>query len=347
MGLFSPQVATKQLVPLCREMATAHEAGVPILHTLEILARAERDRKLRNILTQMHDDIRGGTTLGEAVRAHSRYLPSFLIEVLESGEVGGNLDVALNDLAQYFEDRLVMTRRITQALVGPAIRLVAAWFLGTFALRLLPQIRELIRGRGDKQFDMFGYVEQYWRFQASAMLLFATVFVVCVVLSRVGLFGWVVGLFTTHVWPVSKVTRKFALARFFRTMSLLLTSGLRVDHCVEKAAAATANPYIERDLLRAVPGIQAGRSLVEAFSASRYLTPLAREMLEVGEQSGKLPEALHKVAEYHMNEASHAAQAATKVVTIFIILGVAALIGYIVITFFGTLYANMLGEFMD
>lgn len=347
MGLFSPQVPAKRLAPLCREMAMAYEAGVPILNTLDLLARAEDDFKLRRILSRMRDDVREGATLGGAARVHSKYLPPFFIELIESGEVGGSLDVVFNDLANYFEDSADMRRHVTQLLLGPVIRLVAAWFLGTFALRLLPQIRELASGKGETKFDFASYLRDYFAFQSSALLLFATMFLLCLVLSRVGLFGWFSGFFSAHVWPLSTVTRKFGLARFFRTMSLLLTSGLRVDMCVARSAAATANPWMERDLLRVLPRIRDGDTLVEAFSACHYLTPLAKEMLEVGERSGKLAESLHKIAQYHLSEASHAVKMATKVATVVIILGVGSLIGYIVITFFGTLYTNMLDEYMD
>ncbi len=347
MGLFSPEVSTKRLVPLCRRMATAYDAGVPILNTLDVVARTERDPKLRRIVAGMADDIRGGMTLESAARKHSGRFPPYMIELLASGEVAGNLDVMMNDLAGYFESRLEMERQITRLLVGPAIRLAAAWFLGTFALRLLPQMRELIAGRGEARFDFFAYLREYWTFQLESMVLFGTAFLLCVGLARLGVFGWFSGLFTTHVWPFSRVTRKFGLARFFRTLSLLLASGIRIDNAVEKAATAAGNPYIQRDLLKVAPRLREGRTLVDAFGDSRYLTPLSREMLEVGEQSGKIPESLHKVAEYHLQEASHAVQVATKFVTVVIILCVAFLIGYIVITFFGTLYTNMLDGFMD
>jgi type IV pilus assembly protein PilC len=294
----------------------------------------------------MIEDIRKGSSLGDAVRAHEKYLPPYLIELIANGELGGNLDVMLRDLADYFEDRLEMGRHITQLMVGPAIRLAAAWFLGTFALRLLTVIKQLAADQGRTNFDMAGYMKGYWYFQMQAFLLFGTVFVLCVILARMGLFSWVAGAFTTHVWPLSNVVRKFGLARFFRTMSLLITSGLRADHCIERAAAAAGNPYIEKDLLKVVPRVKAGQTLVEAFAGSRYLTPLAREMLEVGEQTGKLPESLRKIAQYHLGEATHAVQVTTKFLTVVIILGVAALIGYIVITFFGTMYSSVIDNFM-
>jgi len=143
---------------------------------------------------------------------------------------------------------------------------------------------------------------------------------------------------------MSPVTRKFGLARFFRSMSLLISSGLRIDHCIENSAAVVSNPYLEKDLLKALPGVRDGQTLVEAFSESRLLTPTAREMLYVGEESGSLDQTLRKVSEYHLAEATHAVQVATKILGVLIALIVGGLVGYIIITFYSRLYGGMLDD---
>ncbi|MCP4644109.1 MAG: type II secretion system F family protein [bacterium] len=342
MGLFSSQISTKRLVPVCRQLATSNEAGFPILKSLSMLADGQRDRTMRRVLTSMHDDIKDGKTLGQAAKAQSKYLPTFFIQLLTSGEVGGKLDIMMRDLADYFEDRLNMQRSVTRAMIYPCIQLAAAWFLGTFALRLIPKIMAGLGGRGS--FDIGAYFQEYALFQARAMSIVAVVFAVSVILSRMGLLGWVTGTVTTHLWPLSIVTRKFALARFFRSMSLLLGAGLRVDHCIEQSAAVVSNPYIEKDLLKAVPAVRDGQMLVEAFSGSRQLTSMAREMLLVGETSGNLEGQLRKISEYHLEEATHAVNLATSVMTVLIILGVALLIGFIVIMFWTQFYGGMMDE---
>ncbi|MEK7793888.1 MAG: type II secretion system F family protein, partial [Candidatus Hydrogenedentota bacterium] len=169
-------------------------------------------------------------------------------------------------------------------------------------------------------------------------------FIIAVVLSRAGVFQWVSGAFTTFIWPVSVVTRKFALARFFRSFALLLGSGLHINRCIESAAAITANPFIEKDLLKALPVVREGGTLVDAFARARSLTPMSREMLRVGELSGELEKQMKKISEYHLKEATHAVQVATKVLSAMIVLGVGVLVGYIVISFYSKLYGGMLDE---
>ena len=346
MGLLSPKVPTKTMVPVCRQMATSYDAGIPILRTLEIISEQQRHRRLRQVLQDMGTAIKGGSTLGEAALAQEMYLPPLFIKLLATGERGGRLDVMLRDLADYFEDRLEIQRSVRRALIGPGIRLAAAWFLGLFSLRLVKEVARMATADRDVQFSLGAFFHEYLVFQAYAMLLFGTIAVGCIVLARMGLFGWVTGAVTTHVWPLSLVTRRFALARFFRTMSLLIGGGLRIDQCIIESAEVVQNPYIQKDLLQAAPRVQEGVTLVEAFRDCRYLTPTAREMLVVGEESGSLEESLRKLSEYHLDEANQAVTVATKFLTTAIILGVAAMVGYIVISFFMS-YLGMLDNIMD
>jgi type IV pilus assembly protein PilC len=252
----------------------------------------------------------------------------------------------LRDLAQYYEDRLEMQRSIVRSLIYPGIQIAAAWYIGMFALRLIGQISGIFKAEGRQSFDLMQFFYDYAVFQAKATLVFAAIFAGCVVLSRMGLFGYVWGLFATHIWPLSPVTKRFGLARFFRSMSLLIGAGMRVDHCILHSAAITANPYMEKDLLKAVPLVREGYTLEESFGVSRMLTPTAREMIAIGEQSGQLEQALRKVSEYHLEEAQHAVAIATRVMGVLILLAVGGMIGYVIISFY-MMYFGMLGDLMD
>lgn len=323
------------MVPLCRQLATSYSAGIPILRSLELAGRNARHTKLREVVTHIHDDIGRGSTLADAARSQTRYLPVFFTELLSSGESGGKIDVMLRDLADYYEDRLQMRRAVIGKMIYPGIQLTLAWFLGTFALMLIRRLDFISGG-----FDFEGYLRFYAAFQAGAMAVFATIFAVCVILARLGIFQWIWGYVATYVWPLAAVTRRFGTARFFRSMSLLIGSGMPIMRCIEASAAVTANPYLERDFLKAVPLVKDGATLVEAFAPSQFLSAEAREMLRVGEESGKLEDSLNKVAEYQSNEAMHAVDVAARVGQVVISLTVAIVVGYIVISF----YSGYLGK---
>ena len=344
MGLFSSQISAKKMVPLCRELATSYDAGIPIVRSLEIIGGQQEDRRIRAIFTEMADAVKAGDTLDQAARKQDKYLPTFFMELIASGEVGGKLDVMLRDLADYYEDRLERQRRVARMMALPVIELIAAWFLGSFALRLVGRLSDVLSGRGGGSFDFEAFFKDYAVFQLKAMGVFALVFAGIVILSRLGLFGWISGLFTTHIYPLSAVTKRFALARFFRSLSLLIGAGVYVPAAIERSAAVTANPYIERDLLKTIQPVKEGRTLVEAFRQSRYLTPTAREMLLVGEESGKLDEALRKVADYHFEEANQAVDIAAKIFGVLLVLAVALTVGYIIVTFYMKFYGGIMNE---
>jgi type II secretory pathway component PulF len=113
---------------------------------------------------------------------------------------------------------------------------------------------------------------------------------------------------------------------------------MNIQSCIANAAAISGNPWIEKDLKKAIPMVAAGRSLVESFAGCKSLTPLAREMLEVGERSGNLEVSLRKVSDYHLEEGRHAVGIATKILGVLIVLGVGAVVGYIVISFYTGLF---------
>ena len=338
MGLFSAQVSTKEMVPLCRQLATTYDGGIPIIKSLDLVAGMARGSKARQVIRGLSEEVQSGSTLGDAARKQARYLPQYFIELLSAGELSGQLSAMLRDLADYYEDRLAMRRSLIGMMVYPCLQLSAAWFLGSFALRLIRSLDFT----GKTRFDLIEYCIGYLWFQLRALTVAVSVFAVIVVLARMGVFKWIWGWVTNYLWPIKTVTRKFALARFFRSMSLLVGSGMNIIRCIENSAAIIVNPYIQRDLLLAVPRIDDGATLYEAFSVTRSLTPVAREMLFVGEQSGNLEDSLRKVAEYHLEEANHAVKVATRILGVVILLTMAGLIGYLYITFFVTYYGGMM-----
>ena len=238
---------------------------------------------------------------------------------------------------------MTIQRTVRAALAYPLLLSVIAWFLGTFALGMG---RRAVAAFNDASQGGIGGVEAFFgewvKFQIAAMIVFAVIAAVFVVLARAGTLGWITGAITTRAWPLSKVTQYFAMARFFRSFALLLESGMSVMPSIRGAASVTANPYIEKDLIMAIPIVKQGGTLVEAFSRSRFMTPMAREMLAVAEVSGQMDMHLKKCADYHLKEANQAVRIAVTVFTTLIMLGVFAAVGAVIIMFYVNLYGGMM-----
>ena len=339
MGLLSTQLSTKTLVPLCRQMATAYGAGLPIIRSLDLVSESTRNVRVKEMLGDIRLRIVNGDTLANAVRAQEKLLPNMLIELWSTGEMGGKLDIVLRDLANYYEDKQAMTRAIVAKAAYPMFLLVAAWFIGTFALMLVKQISF------ESKINLGDYFANYGAFQIRCGIKFGILVALCIILSRAGILKWIWGAFTTHIWPISAVTRRFAQARFFRCLSLLLASGVSITRSVERAAATTSNPYIQQDFLKVLPVLADGGTLVEAFGHAKYLSPMAREMLRVGEESGDVEGQLRKVAQYQMDEATHAVNLATRVGEVAIALAVFGIVGFVIISFWSN-YFKMFDEIL-
>lgn len=339
MGLFSTQIATKSLAPVCRQLATSFGAGIPISRCLDLVQEGTKNQQVREVIRDINMRIGKGSTLADAARAQSRHLPPLFIELLAAGEMGGRLDETFRDLSDYYEDRLSLRREIIKKSAYPALQIFCAWFLGTFALGLVRHISFV-----SKAFSFSSQLWWYAFFQLKAALAVAAFMTGCVLLSRAGVLKWIWGWIATKCWPLSAITMRLAQARFFRSFALLVKSGVPIIPAVQRSAAASGNAYVEEDFLRAIPGIRNGQTLVDAFHASEYLSRTAREMLRVGEESGKVDEALMKVSEYQHEEAVQALSVAARVGQVLITLIVGAVVGYIVISFYGNYYGRMMDE---
>lgn len=344
MGLLSAQIETKAMVPACRQLATTYEAGIPILKGFQHVARETKDPKVKRVFRDIAEDLQSGNTLADAVHKQEKYLSPFFIHLLASGEQGGHLDVMLQDLASYFEDRLAMQRSVIAAMAYPVVMLFLAFHLGTFAIGLIRRVLSTLDARGGPSGVnlIFDYVADWLRFVFGSWIVFALLAAALIFLARQGALRWITGAITTHVWPLSRVTRSFAMARFFRSLALLVNSGLGITQCIRGAASVTANPYIEKDLVQAVPRVQNGATLVEAFAPSRYMTRMGKEMLTVAEESGRLDHHLKKASEYHLNEANQAVKVSVTVFSTLLVLLVVGVVGAVIIMFYVNLYGGMM-----
>lgn len=323
------------MVPLCRQLATSYDAGLPILKGLQLLERNASSNAARNVLLEMRSSIQAGSSLAEAARAQHQRLPPFFVELLASGESGGKLDVMLRDLADYYEDRLRMQRAVLGAMAYPMFIIAASWFIGSFSLGIISQLSFEARS----PFNLGVYFQSWLQFQAGVLLALAALMAVLWALGRTGLPQRLLGAVTTHLWPFSNIIRKFALSRFFRTFALLIGAGVNLKHAIYHSANATGNAYVRGDLLKAIPVVAQGHTLQEAFAHCRTLTPVCREMLAVGEETGNLEFQLRKVSGYHLEEAQMATKIALRFLGILMVLIAGGMVGYVIISFYSKLFS--------
>lgn len=337
MGLFSSELSAKQMVPFCRQLAATYTAGIPIAQSLDVVGAQLTNKAIRTLTSEMKEDILRGATLADAAAAQSKRLPRFFVQLVAAGERGGRLDAMLRDLAKYYEDKVALQRTIAMSLLYPGIQLAFAWFAGSFALTTIGRINTT-------SFDLNGILRDYAALQASAGAVAAVALVAMAVLARTGQLRRVTGVIGTHAWPFSGATLRFALARFFRSMALLVGSGVNIVKCVEASAEVAHNDYVKRHLLRATPVLRNGGTLEQAFAPIRIIPPMAQQMVAVGERAGELEFQMEKIAQWYTEEAESKVLVITRVMNVVILLLVAVVVAYVLITFYSRLYGGIYNE---
>lgn len=335
--IFSSKLGLRTMVPFCRQLATAHKAGIPILRSFEIIVNQTHNWRLRNVVSRMSDSIRAGSTLDQAARQESKYLPAFFVELVGAGEIGGRLAEIFENLADYYERMAELVRKLIGKLIYPLCLLLAL----LITMCLMSAIGKASNEYGlDFNLLIQSFLANLLRLSAALAVLLAVI----VVLARMGLLRWISGLVSTFMWPLASLTRKLSISRFARSLALLVRSGVPITEAVRKAAATANNPYIERSLVRCIPDIQAGEPLSTALSPCRYLSEMAREMIHTGEESGALDQHLEKIADIHEAEAVQAAQNVIVVLGVLVLVAVAIGIGFFVISFWTNYYGALLDD---
>lgn len=298
MRLLKLQLTTKQMDRFCHELRSLLDAGIPAKRALDLMARRRRGA-LKDSLVRMGDVIAAGGTLAQALRAESGLFPRLFVELMAVGEQSGKLEAVLERLARHYRDRLAIQQQYVSALAYPAAVVVGAYIGVPFIVGLLKGafIPGTWPNDSIEMYTLYFFLDvlRYWG--PPLLLLW--------VLVRTGLAGRIVPPIATYVEPLRGIVRRFALGRFWSTLAILTDAGLPVHDAIERAAAVVTNPFVARDLRKAVPAIQRGQTLDEAFRHCKWLDANEHAMVFVGEQSGKLEESFENLARWHFESAFH------------------------------------------
>ena len=278
---------------LCHKLLCCCEGGIPVGRSLQLLTENPDCRAVRDIARDMANAISCGYTLEAAVRAHAHRFPATFVEMIAVGERTGCLDRVLAELSKNYAEEVELQRQILQAVAYPlAVLVIISYFL-------YPLINVVLKD---------GPMSQLYR----AAFYFARDMAILAVLWKVGFIPWVWRHIAFWIWPFSIITRKLALSRFSATLALTFCNGVPPVESIKRAAAATLQPRLERDLLPAADFVSEGATLAGAFAACSCLPPMVHDMINVGEASGKLDESLRKAAQYLRDDAIHSIKNQTR-----------------------------------
>lgn len=333
---FGGKVTAKQISIFCKQFGTLLKAGVPVASGLDILYRQTENKKLREALEDVYTEVQKGIQVSTAIRSHPKIFPALMVNMIESGEMTGNLDNVMNRLATHYEKDAKINSRIKGALIYPiALSVVAVTvviFLITF---ILPTFVGMFTGSGVELplptrilLGISNFIKVYW-YIVIAGIGASAYLITRYINSESGRYRFDSLKFKIPV--VKSSVDKIVTARFTRTLGSLLRSGISLIDALKIAGSVTGNVVIEEKIKYVASEVEKGETLGFALKRTPTFGPMVVSMIQIGEESGSLDEMLDKSADFYEQELEDAIDRLLKLMEPLLIVVMAVVIGFIVI----------------
>ena len=343
-------VKTRVLMIFTRQLATLIDAGLPLLRALTVLAKQERDRVLQKTISHLSDSVQGGSTFSEGLAQHPRIFNDLYVNMVRAGELGGVLELVLTRLAEFQEKAQKIKNKVVAAMVYPIIVMVLAIAILAFLLVfIVPRFEQIFKDMlGDKPLpgitlfviSVSNAVKDHWPIIAGAivLLIVVTKFAGRTVKGRV-----LIDRLKLRIPLFGDLLRKTAISRFSRTLGTLVTSGVPILQALNITRETAGNKVIANAINLVHDAVKEGESIVQPLEASGAFPPMVISMIDVGEETGQLPEMLLKIAEVYDDEVDNSVAALTSMLEPIMIVFLALVVGTIVIALFMPLISIITG----
>ncbi len=334
-------VKQKILMIFTRQLATLIDAGLPLLRGLTVLEKQERDPVLKATIGKLSDAVQGGSTFSEGLAQHPKIFNKLYVNMVKAGEVGGVLELVLNRLAEFQEKAQKVKNKVVAAMFYPIIVLViAVVIMGFLLVFIVPKFEQIFK-------DMLGgkplpalteFVIDCSRLVKDNFLILAGSIAVLVVAYR--MFASTAGgkiiidKVLLRLPLFGDLTRKSSISRFSRTLGTLVTSGVPILQALNITRETAGNHVVGEAIGKVHDSVKEGESIVQPLEASGIFPPMVISMIDVGEETGQLPEMLLKVAEVYDDEVDNAVAGLTSLLEPIMIVFLAVVVGTIVIALF-------------
>lgn len=329
-----------ELAAFTRNLATLVEAGLPLLRGLRLLHEQEENRRMKGVIVELALQIEGGSSFAEALAGHPAIFNGLYLNMVKAGELGGALDVTLKRLAEFMEKAEKIKGKITAALFYPAaVMFVAAAVVGVLLVFVLPQFKKVFDGLGNMAMPAFTQLV----FGLSEALKTHIVQIALGVVAGVVLVRMVVGTRTGR-WAFDRcklglpalgpVVRKAAISRFARTFGTLMSSGVPILQALTILRETSGNVVVGKLVESVHQRVKEGEAIAPVLKASPIFPAMIAGMVDVGEQTGALPEMLMKIADNCDEEVDNATSAMTSLLEPVLLVFLAVVVGSIVVAMF-------------
>ena len=333
------RVRTRDIVVITRQFSTMINAGLPLVQALDILGQQSENPVLRKAVLDVQYDVEAGNTLADALKAHPKIFSELYVNMVTAGESGGILDTILMRLATFLEKSEALTRRVKGAMVYPAVVLSVAvmaivilllfvipTFEGMFASfnQVLPLPTRIVIGAS-------ALLQHYWWALAAGLLVSVAIFRRWVA-TAAGRLKF--DRFLLRVPVLGDLVRKAAVARFTRTLSTMLSSGVTILDGLEITAGTAGNRVIHDAVMESRTAIAGGQSIAEPLKESKVFPPMVTQMINVGEETGDLDGMLSKIADFYEDEVDVAVESLIKILEPILIVVLGTIVGGMIVAMY-------------
>jgi type IV pilus assembly protein PilC len=344
------KVKSKVLMIFTRQLATLIDSGLPLLRSLNVLAKQERDKVMKRTIDKLADSVQSGSTFSDALALHPKIFTDLYVSMVRAGEVGGVLELVLTRLSEFQEKAARIKNKIISAMVYPMIVMTMALGILCFLLVfIVPRFEVIFHDLlGDKPLPpatrfvlaVSGFMQNHGLILVGAVV---AIVVIYKFLGRTRKGRLAIDHFKLRMPLFGNLNRKTAISRFARTLGTLVTSGVPILQALNITRETAGNAAIAVAIARVHDSVKEGESIVQPMEASKVFPPMVVSMVDVGEETGKLPEMLLKIAEVYDDEVDNAVAALTSMLEPIMIVFLAVIVGTIVLALFTPLISIITG----
>jgi type IV pilus assembly protein PilC len=338
-GKVGKKVKAKNLAVFTRQFSVMIDAGLPLVQCLEILGSQEEDKNFAAVILQTRADVEAGASLADAMRRHPKTFDSLFTNMIAAGEAGGILDTILKRLATYIEKAVKLSQQVKSAMIYPvAVIVIAAAVVGVILWKVIPTFAALFEGLG---------AELPLPTRIVIWLSNALVTYMPFVLVGIGAVVWafrqyystaggkrVVDGTMLRAPVLGNILRKIAVARFCRTLSTLISSGVPILDGLEITAKTAGNTVVEDAIMTTRKSIERGETISVPLKETGVFPPMVTQMIGVGEATGALDTMLGKIAEFYEEEVDTAVAGLLTLLEPIMIAILGVIVGGIVISMY-------------
>ena len=305
------KVASKDLAIFTRQFSVMIDAGLPLVQCLDILSQQQQNKYFQQVLAQVRQDVEEGSTLAAAMSRHPKVFDQLYSNMVEAGETGGILDLILQRLSTFIEKIVKLKRDVISAMIYPAAVIVLAIAaVAVIMIVVIPQFQSIflgLLGPGEPLPLPTRIVVGISNFLAGwgglCMLVVIIGLAVAIHLYRKTPNGRKrIDTILLKVPILGPIFLKIAIARFSRTLSTLLSSGVPILQSLDITARTAGNMVIEEAILNIRSAVEQGKSFVEPLRAAEIFPHMVAQMVGIGEQTGALDAMLGKIADFYEQE---------------------------------------------